>query len=69
VDQLAQLENFENLLELNETLLPKENCTLMDCSKSVQIYKNYGDQQVFFFKGANRANQLSLHWKIFQDLG
>jgi hypothetical protein len=27
---------------LNQTLLPKENLILMDCSESVQIYKNYG---------------------------
>jgi hypothetical protein len=32
----------------------------MTCSISVQIYKNYGGQQVFVSKGANRSNQLSL---------
>jgi hypothetical protein len=34
-------------LELNQTLLPKENLFLMTCSTSVQIYKNYGGQKVF----------------------
>jgi hypothetical protein len=47
VDRFTQSGNFENLLELNQTLLPKENFLLMDCSTCVQIYKNYEDQQVF----------------------
>jgi hypothetical protein len=37
VDQLTQSGNFENLLELNQTLLPKENLIPMDYSNSVQI--------------------------------
>jgi hypothetical protein len=47
VDRFTQSGNFENLLELNQTLLPKENFLLMDCSTCAQIYKNYEDQQVF----------------------
>jgi hypothetical protein len=42
VDRFIPSGNFENLLELNQTLLQKENLILMDCSTSVQIYKNYG---------------------------
>jgi hypothetical protein len=38
---------FENLLELNQTLLPKANMSLMTYSASVQICKNYEGQQVF----------------------
>jgi hypothetical protein len=34
-------------LELNQTLLPKENLFLMTCYASVRIYKNYRGQQVF----------------------
>jgi hypothetical protein len=47
VDRLTQSEIFENLLKLDQTLLPKENLILMDCSTSVKIYKSYGGQQVF----------------------
>jgi hypothetical protein len=47
VDRLTQSGNFENLLELNQTLHPKENFILMHYSTSVQIYKNYGGQKVF----------------------
>jgi hypothetical protein len=47
VDRLTQSENFENLLELNQTLLQKENLILMDCSTSVEICKNYEGQKVF----------------------
>jgi hypothetical protein len=36
-----------NLLELNQTLLPKDNLILTNCSTSVHIYKNYGVQQLF----------------------
>jgi hypothetical protein len=43
-DRFTQSGNFENLLELNQTLLPKENLILIDCSTSVQIYKKYGGQ-------------------------
>jgi hypothetical protein len=41
VDQLTQLENFENLLKSNQTLLPKENLFLMTFYTCVQIYKIY----------------------------
>jgi hypothetical protein len=41
VDQLAQLAIFENLFELNQTLLPKVNLFLKTCSTSVQILKIY----------------------------
>jgi hypothetical protein len=37
VDQLTQSGNFENLLQSNQTLLPKANLFLMTCSTSVQI--------------------------------
>jgi hypothetical protein len=47
VDQLTQSGKFENLLELNSTLLSKENLILIYFSISVQIYKNYGGQKVF----------------------
>jgi hypothetical protein len=46
VDRLTQSGNFDNLLELNQTLPPKENLILMDCSTGVQIYKNYESQQI-----------------------
>jgi hypothetical protein len=36
-----------NLLELNQTFLPKENLILTNCSISVHIYKNYEVQQLF----------------------
>jgi hypothetical protein len=65
VDRLTQLGNFENLLELNQTLLPKENLILMDFSTSVQIYKNYQGQKVF----VSRVQKESINsvGKIFQD--
>jgi hypothetical protein len=44
---LTQSGNFENLLESNQTLLPKENLFLMTCSASVQIYKIYLCLEVF----------------------
>jgi hypothetical protein len=47
VDRLTQSGKFENLLEWNEALLPKENLIHMDFYTSVQIYKNYEDQKVF----------------------
>jgi hypothetical protein len=47
VDQLAQLANFENLLESSQTTLPKVKLFLMTCSTSVQIYKNYSGLDVF----------------------
>jgi hypothetical protein len=47
MDRLPQSANFENLLESNQTLLPKENVFLMTCSASVQLYKNYEGQQTF----------------------
>jgi hypothetical protein len=45
---LTQSGNFENLLKFTPTLLSKENLILIDYSTSVQIYKNYEGQQVFF---------------------
>jgi hypothetical protein len=39
MDQLAQSVNFENLLESNKTLLPKEDLFLMTCSTSVKSTK------------------------------
>jgi hypothetical protein len=48
VDRLTQSGNFENLLESNQTTLPKEKLFLITSSASVQIYKNYGGQQVIF---------------------
>jgi hypothetical protein len=47
VHQLAQSAVFENLLESNQTLLPKENLFLISFSASVQIYKNNYGQKVF----------------------
>jgi hypothetical protein len=47
MDRSAQSVVFKKLFESNHTLLPKENLFLMTCSTSVQIYKNYGSQQVF----------------------
>jgi hypothetical protein len=42
VDPLAQSEIFENLLDSNQTSLPKENLFLMTYSTSMQICKkNY----------------------------
>jgi hypothetical protein len=41
VDRLTQSVIFEDLLESNQILLPKDNLFLMTCSPSVQIYKNY----------------------------
>jgi hypothetical protein len=43
MDQSAM---FENLLESNQLLLPKENLFLMTCYTSVQIYKNYGGWKI-----------------------
>jgi hypothetical protein len=37
VDRLTQSGNFEKLVQLNQSLLPKKNLILMDCSISVQI--------------------------------
>jgi hypothetical protein len=37
VDRLTQSKFFENLLESNQTLLPKENLLPMTCSTCVQI--------------------------------
>jgi hypothetical protein len=47
VDRFTQSKKFENLSELNHTLLLKENLFLMTCSTSLQIYKNYQGNQVF----------------------
>jgi glutamate synthase domain-containing protein 1 len=47
VDRLTQLENFENLLESNQTLHSQENMFLVTCSTSVQIYKIYRCLELF----------------------
>jgi type IV secretory pathway VirB6-like protein len=47
VDRLTLSVNFQNLLELNQTLHPKVNLFLMTCSTSLQIYKNYEGPKVF----------------------
>jgi hypothetical protein len=39
VDQLAQSEIFENLLDSNQTSLPKENLFLITYSTGMQICK------------------------------
>jgi hypothetical protein len=67
VDRLTQPGNFENLLELNQTLLPKENFILMVCSTSVQIYKNYGGKQVFSLRVKTELIN-SVYRQIFQNL-
>jgi hypothetical protein len=67
VDRFTQSGNFENLLELNQTLLPKENLIRMDDSTSVQINKNYGCQQVFV--STVQTEQInSVYRQFFQDL-
>jgi hypothetical protein len=50
MNRFAKSVNFENLLELNYTLLPKEYLVIMDFSASVQIYKNYGGQKIFVLR-------------------
>jgi heme oxygenase len=60
MDWLIQSEYFENLLELNQTLLLKENLIIMDCSTSMQIYKKLWRLESIYFKSVNRATQLSL---------
>jgi hypothetical protein len=66
VDRLTQSGNFENLLELNQSLLPKENLILMDCytSENVQILWRSAS---IYFNGANKANQLSLQTEFFPE--
>jgi hypothetical protein len=44
VDRFTQSGNFEDLLELKQTLLLKEDLNLMDCYTSVKNYKYYGGQ-------------------------
>jgi hypothetical protein len=39
VERLSQAEIFENLLELNQTSLPKEKLFLVTYSKSMKIHK------------------------------
>jgi hypothetical protein len=58
VDRLTQSGNFKNLLELNQTLLPKDNLILMTCSTSVQIKKLWRSESICL-NGPNRVNQLS----------
>jgi hypothetical protein len=68
VDQLTQQGNFENLLELNQTLLPKENVILIDCSIRVKLYKNYGGQKVFVsIVQTELTNSVCRLRKNFQD--
>jgi hypothetical protein len=50
VDWLAQSRNFGNVLESNQTLLPKADLFLMTCSTSVQIYKIYCCLEVFVLR-------------------
>jgi hypothetical protein len=47
VDQCTQSANFQNLSKSNQTTLLKEKLFFIDSYTSVQIYKNYGGQQVF----------------------
>jgi hypothetical protein len=47
VDKLAHLAIFENLLESNSTILPKEKLFLITCSTNVKIYKKFGAWEVF----------------------
>jgi hypothetical protein len=42
VDKLAHSTIFENLLESNSTIPPKEKLFLITCSTSVQVYKKFG---------------------------
>jgi hypothetical protein len=46
VNVLAQSTIFENLLESNYTILPKQKLFLMACSISVKIYKKNGAMEV-----------------------
>jgi hypothetical protein len=41
VDKLAESANFDNLLKLNQTTLPKEKLLLKTSSTSVKIYKKF----------------------------
>jgi hypothetical protein len=41
VDQLTQLAIFENFIDSNQTLLPKDNLFLMNFYTNVKIKKNY----------------------------
>jgi hypothetical protein len=47
VDYLALLVIFENLLESNWTIVPKEKVFLITCSMSVQICKKSGAWEIF----------------------
>jgi hypothetical protein len=44
---LTQSGKFENLLESNQTTLPKEKLFLITGSTGVEIYKSYGGKKVF----------------------
>jgi hypothetical protein len=61
MDRSAPSVIFQNLLELNQTLLTNENLFLITCSTSVKIYKKIKKKSVSIqFKGPNRTNRLSL---------
>jgi hypothetical protein len=67
MDPLTQSGNFENLLESNQTLLPKENLFLMTCYTSVQLYKNYGGQKVFVSTVQTEQSNSLQTWEIFSE--
>jgi hypothetical protein len=60
MDRSAPSVIFQNLLELNQTLLTNENLFLITCSTSVKIYKKIKKSVSIQFKGPNRTNRLSL---------
>jgi hypothetical protein len=60
MDRSAPSVIFQNLLELNQTLLTNENLFLITCSISVKIYKKIKKSVSIQFKGPNRTNRLSL---------
>jgi hypothetical protein len=65
MDRLAPSAVFHNLLEFNHTLLLKEILFLMTCSTSVQIYKNYGGQQVFISRVQTELIDSVFRWRFF----
>jgi hypothetical protein len=65
VDRFTQSEKFDNLLDLNQTLLPKENLILMNCSTSVKIYENYRGKQIFVSRVQTELINLVYRQEIF----
>jgi hypothetical protein len=65
VDKLAHSAHFDNLLELNQTTLPKEKLFLMTSYTSVQIYKKFRASEVFVLRVQRELNN-SVPDKIFQ---